>query len=104
MKEGKPEINFNLNAQNEKTSLDKLAESMKKSFFGVLTLCLKTQSFSMWAEVVFTIIQMFQLMAYTFRPLVNKSNLILVFEYLESRKLLYYSFKLLGVLSNSLIF
>jgi len=71
MKEGKTDVSFNLNAQNEKTSLDKLAESIKKSLFGVLYLCLKTQSFSMWAEVVFTIIQMFQLMAYTFRPLVK---------------------------------
>ncbi len=71
MKEGKSDMNFNLNALTEKNSFEKFEENIKKSFFGVVYLLLKSQSFSAWAEITFAIIQLLQLMAYCFRPLVK---------------------------------
>jgi len=71
MKDGKNHVSLNLNLLNEKTSFEKLEEHLKSSIFGVLYILLKNQSFSIWAEIIFVIIQLLQFMAYTFRPMVN---------------------------------
>jgi hypothetical protein len=72
MKDGKNSVSLNLNLLNEKTSFEKLEESLKASIFGVLYVLLKNQSFSIWVEIIFVIIQLLQFMAFPFRPLVIK--------------------------------
>ena len=71
MKDGKNSVSLNLNLLNEKTSFEKLEENLKASIFGVLYVLLKNQSFSIWVEIIFVIIQLLQFMAFPFRPLVN---------------------------------
>ena len=70
MKDGKNSVSLNLNLLNEKTSFEKLEENLKASIFGVLYVLLKNQSFSIWVEIIFVIIQLLQFMAFPFRPLV----------------------------------
>jgi hypothetical protein len=72
MKDGKNNVSLNLNLLNEKTSFEKLEETLKMSIFGVLYVLLKNQDFSVWIEIIFIILQLLQFMAFSFRPLVNK--------------------------------
>ncbi len=71
MKEGKSNVSLNLNLLNEKTSFEKLEENLKVAIFGVLYVLLKNQDFSIWAEIIFVILQLLQFMAFPFRPMVG---------------------------------
>ncbi len=69
--------NFNLNSQNEKSAFELLGEKLKTLMFGVTFVLLKQQSFSLWAEMTFIILQFLQFMAFAFRPVVIFILLIL---------------------------
>jgi hypothetical protein len=70
MKDGRGSVSLNLNLLNEKTSFEKLEETLKVSIFGVLYVLLKNQDFSVWVEIIFVILQLLQFMAFPFRPMV----------------------------------
>ena len=80
MKDGRYSVALNLNLLNEKTSFEKFEENLKISIFGVLYILLKNQSFSIWAEIIFVLLQLLQFMAFAFRPLVSFSNNIFSFQ------------------------
>ena len=69
--------NFNLNSQNEKSAFELLGEKLKTLMFGVTFVLLKQQSFSLWAEMTFIILQFLQFMAFALRPVVIFILLIL---------------------------
>jgi hypothetical protein len=73
---GKKNFSLNLNILNDKTQFEKLEENLKVSIFGVLYVLLKNQDFSVWVEVIFVILQLFQFLAFPFAPLVIFFNLV----------------------------
>ena len=66
MKDGKNNLSMNLNLLTEKTSFEKLEEKIKSSIFAVLFVLLKNQDFSIWVEIIFVFIQLFQFMSFSF--------------------------------------
>lgn len=72
MKDGKNSVSMNLNLLNEKTSFEKLEETLKASIFGVLYMLLKNQDFSMWTEIILIILQLLQFLSFGFNKIVNK--------------------------------
>ncbi len=77
------DVSLNLNLLNEKSSFEKLEESIKVSIFGILYVLLKNQDYSMWIEIIFVILQLLQFMAFPFRPMVD-IFLTLVFKCVEA--------------------
>ncbi len=70
MKDSKNNISINLNLLSEKSAFEKLEENLKFSIFGVLYVLLKNYSFSIWMEIIFVLIQLFQLLSFSFNEIV----------------------------------
>ena len=104
MKDGKNSLSLNLNLLVEKTKFESLYDNLKLSLFGVLFMLLKNQDFSIWVEVIFVILQLFQLMAFPFNPLVKIKNKKLVYKCMETKRYFQSSLKFFTIFSNSYIF
>jgi len=74
MKDNKNNVSMNLNLLSEKSAFEKLEESLKHAIFGVLYVLLKNQTFSIWMEIIFVFIQLFQFLSYTFNMIVSPKN------------------------------
>ena len=70
MKDVKNNLTLNLNIHQEKTAFEKFEESIKNSIYSVLYFMLKNQEFSIWIEVIFIVVQLLQLLSFTFNPIV----------------------------------
>ena len=79
MKDNKNNVSMNLNLLPEKSSLEKLGESLKHSIFRVLYVLLKNQTFSFWREIIFVLIQLFQLLSFSFHSAIVKLIVQIIF-------------------------
>lgn len=72
MYEGKNSRTMDLNLLCEKTSFEKLGDTLKASIFDVLCMLLKNQDFSVWTEIILIILQLLQFLSFGFNKIVIK--------------------------------